>query len=139
MKQHISIQLKRISMFLLAGVTLAVAEMHFIEFGGIMGPKYFPDDLVISSGDTLIWSGDFREFPLSSLNVPHGASSFGNSEGKVFQYVVTVPGLYQYQCTAKFDVGMAGSFTAAPTNVMLAGRKRGISSFRGLFPTRKVK
>lgn len=139
MKQLITIHLLRSTVFLLAGVTLTVAEMHFIEFGGIMGPKYFPDDLMIASGDTLIWSGDFQQFPLSSLSVPQGARSFKNIKGKVFQYVVTVPGTYQYQCSTKFDVGMTGSFKAQPTNVILVRKRGGNSVFQGFLRTRVVK
>lgn len=139
MKKHISIQPIRLSVFLLAWVTVAMAEMHFIEFGGMMGPKYFPEDLLIASGDTLVWSGDFQEFPLSSLNVPQGARSFRNEQGKVFQYIVTVPGLYQYQCTTKFDIGMTGSFTAHPADVILVKSRRGHSAVGGLFRTRVVK
>jgi hypothetical protein len=46
-----------------------------------------------------------------------GAASFNKTSGSSFSYKVAVAGTYQYHCNVHFTLGMAGSFTAAATEV----------------------
>ncbi len=103
-------------MFSLSGLKLDAAT-HVIKFGGSLGETYSPNSLTVATGDTIIWEGDFGFHPLSSTSVPAGAASFHNGTGTVFNYVVTAPGIYNYQCDAHFSFGMTGTFTAILTDV----------------------
>ena len=95
----------------------ANATNHIIMFGGSLGLVYSPNSLSVLVGDTVTWEGDFSVHPLSSTSVPAGASSFHNTSGTAFSYVITVAGTYDYQCDVHFSLGMVGSFTATLTDV----------------------
>jgi plastocyanin len=101
----------------LGAATSPAATKHIIQFGGSLGFAYSPSSLSVTVGDTIVWSGDFTAHPLSSTTIPAGALSWHNGTGTVFDYVVTVPGTYNYQCDSHSELGMVGSFDAAVTSV----------------------
>ena len=106
-----------------AAVLLAVlspleagATVHVIQFGGSLGNTYAPSELAVAVGDTVRWQGNFGFHPLSSTAVPAGAGAFSNGSGTVFNYVVSVPGNYNYTCDAH-GPAMSGTFIAVVSAV----------------------
>jgi len=92
----------------------AFADIHTITF---ICCSYTPDQLSAAVGDTIQWSGDFTFHPMSSTTIPVGAQSWNVTTGMFFQYIVSIPGMYNYQCDNHFLFGMIGSFTASVTDV----------------------
>lgn len=90
----------------------AFSTVHVIQFGGTFGNAYVPPSLTVTVGDTIEWQGPFSVHPLSSTSVPAGASAWHNGTGTVFDYVVGIPGAYNYQCDVHGGLGMVGAFTA---------------------------
>jgi plastocyanin len=91
------------------------ATTHVVQFGGTLGLAYSPASFTVVVGDTVEWVGDFSVHPLSSSSIPAGASSWVNTSGSQFSYVVTLPGSYGFYCMVHGSpdgTGMAGSFTA---------------------------
>jgi hypothetical protein len=80
-----------------------------------VGFAYSPDQLIVSVGDTIRWTGSFSSHPLSSTSVPGGAQTFHNASGSTFSYPVQVAGTYSYKCDV--HAGMTGSFVASVTDV----------------------
>jgi plastocyanin len=104
-------------LFLLGTSAAEASVKHIIQFGGTLGLVYSPNSLSVSVGDTIEWQGDFSTHPLSSTTIPATAASWHNGSGTVFDYVVMVPGTYNYQCDVHFSFGMVGSFVATATGV----------------------
>ena len=76
--------------------------------------SYSPAEMEVRVGDTIEWSGNFSSHPLASASIPEGAATINRiSEGADYRYVVTVPGVYNYQCENHHHSGMTGTFTAA--------------------------
>jgi plastocyanin len=102
---------------LFASNTLA-GTRHTITFGSYF---YNPNSLTVAVGDTITWQGNegFAFHPLESTSVPPGASSFSQSSGTTFSYVVAVAGTYNYECVfhAFPPFSMTGTFSANPTGV----------------------
>ncbi len=93
------------------------ATTHVIQFGGSLGFVYSPKDFSATVGDTVEWEGDFSVHPLSSTTIPANAPSWHNTSGTSFEYVITVPGNYNYQCDVHFSIGMVGSFEVSAAAV----------------------
>jgi len=93
------------------------ATTHIITFGGSVGTAYSPSSLAVAVEDTIEWQGNFTFHPLSSTTIPAGAPTWHNGAGTVFDYVVKLPGTYNYECDNHSGLGMVGSFTAATTGV----------------------
>lgn len=89
----------------------APAETHTVTFG-TGGFTYTPDQFTAVVGDTVVWEGNFLVHPLSSTSVPDGAEAFSSNSGTAFEYVITVPGSYEYECLVHGTTGMTGLFTA---------------------------
>ncbi|MDR3627646.1 MAG: T9SS type A sorting domain-containing protein [Ignavibacteriaceae bacterium] len=100
-----------LALFILA-TTAIHATTYIVQFGGTFGLAYSPNSLNVFVGDTIKWQGDFSMHPLSSTSVPTGAVTFHQGSGSVFSYIVTTPGMYNYQCDFHFSAGMTGSFNA---------------------------
>ena len=113
----------------LATTSSAMATLHVIQFGGTLGLTYSPSSLSVSVGDTVEWRGDFSSHPLSSTTIPAGAASWHHATGTVFDYVVTVPGSYNYRCDIHWSLGMVGSFVATATGVEADPTGTGPTSF----------
>jgi plastocyanin len=104
-------------LFILDPVDSPAATTHIIQFGGSVGLAYSPGSLSVAVGDTIQWQGDFGFHPLSSTTIPAGAGSWHNATGTVFNYVVSLPGTYNYHCDVHFGLGMVGSFNAIAAGV----------------------
>lgn len=82
----------------------------------------------VSVGDTIHWKWINGSHTTTSTVVPAGASSWNhpiNSTSQTFDYIVTVPGDYNFQCAIHFGMGMVGSFTAVmdqPLSVLPANQ-----------------
>ncbi len=104
-------------LLILVSTVSSARTTHVIEFGGTLGLVYSPNSLSVAVGDTIQWQGDFSTHPLSSTTIPAGATAWHNGTGTVFNYVVNLPGMYNYHCDNHFTLGMVGSFNAAVTSV----------------------
>jgi len=99
------------TIILLFSISL-MAKMHTIVFGGPAGLSYSPSELVVNVGDTVRWIGDLSSNPLKSTEVPDGASPWQAASGTEYRYTVNDVGIYHYQCEARADFGMKGTFEA---------------------------
>jgi plastocyanin len=113
MKARISTAIVMGLLFLIAAPGV-FSTTHVIQFGGAFGYTYSPSSLTCSVGDTIKWEGDFSMHPLSSTTIPPGASTWHSGSGSTFIYVVTIAGIYHYQCDFHAGIGMIGQFTANP-------------------------
>lgn len=100
----------------LATPVLAHATVHVVQFGGTVGFTYSPASFSVSVGDTVRWQGSFEFHPLSSTSVPAGAAGWQNAAGVAFDYVVLMPGTYNYHCDVHTP-SMSGSFSATLSEV----------------------
>lgn len=73
-------------------------KTHVIKFRSNDDVFYAPKILKAQIGDTVLWEGKFSSYPLHSTTVPRGADSWQTDTGKIFQYIVNVPGTYNYIC-----------------------------------------
>lgn len=95
------------------------AAVHTITFAPF---NYSPNSLSCAVGDTIEWQGAFASHPLISTIIPAGASSWSQTTGTVFQYIVPVEGTYNYECGFHGQSSnMRGSFTATVTEVNAPG------------------
>lgn len=77
-----------------------------------------PQNFSVSVGDTIRWVWTSGLHTTTSADIPAGAAawdSFLMETVPMFEYVVTVPGTYNYVCTPHVNIGMIGSFTATGT------------------------
>ncbi|HAP00407.1 MAG TPA: hypothetical protein DCQ93_00640 [Bacteroidetes bacterium] len=101
----------RITLLLLVlSLSQVFATNHIVQFGGSIGMAYSPSQINANVGDTITWQGDFSFHPLISISVPSGASSFSNSTGSSFSYVIAFEGTYNFQCSVH---GFNGQIIAA--------------------------
>lgn len=96
----------------------AGAATDTVIFGGSVGLTYSPSSFTAMVGDTVMWMGDFTMHPLSSTTIPANATSWHESTGTSFSYVIKVPGTYHYQCDFHVSAGMTGTFDAQESSVM---------------------
>ncbi len=87
--------------------------LHIINFGGGLGHNYSPNNLNVEVGDTIVWNGDFSEYPLEPTSIPAGAQPLGPvSTGMTYTYIVQTAGTYNYKNKKWESLGMTGSITA---------------------------
>src|SRR5579872_5780833 len=100
-------------LLLFAIESFASTTTHYIDFGGTHGFTYSPNSLAVEIGDTIVWRGDFSQYPLAFVSTPPGAKPIGQvNSGTTFSYEVDVPGNYTYQDPIYGPIGMKGSFLA---------------------------
>lgn len=80
---------------------LSFATIHQIEAGGsqVITPYYSPQFITIEVGDTVLWTFVSGEHNVTSTSAPESISSGDISSPNTFQYVFTIEGLYDYECT----------------------------------------
>lgn len=80
--------------------------------------EFDPSSLTVNFGDTVRWEWDNSagSHTTTSVSVPSGAANWDqpiDASNQVFEYVVTIPGNYNYKCSFHGDaMGMVGSFNA---------------------------
>ena len=95
--------------------TQSSATIYTINFSGT---SFSPNSLSVSTGDTIVWSGNFGAHNIQSSSVPSGAATFSQGANSL-SYIVTVAGSYSYLCT--FHAGMTGTFTATTASSTTKG------------------
>ncbi|MCX6270161.1 MAG: T9SS type A sorting domain-containing protein [Bacteroidetes bacterium] len=84
----------------------------------LQGFSFVPSNLPsVTVGDTIKWQWVNGFHTTTSTLIPAGASSWDkiiNSSQPTYEYAVSVPGNYNYQCSFHFSLGMVGSFTVNP-------------------------
>jgi plastocyanin len=114
------------SLKVLSAVTIILLASSQL-FGGVLrtitfaGTSFTPNTLNVNVGDTIIWIGNYGFHQIQSTTIPGSAATFGptviNTSTQPLKYVVTVPGVFNYQCNIHVSMGMIGSFTAATSGV----------------------
>ena len=77
--------------------------------------QFTPASLNVIVGDTIVWIWDNGSHTTTSTTIPTGAAVWSSpmtSSNKVFQYIVTIAGTYQYKCIPHAAFGMVASFVA---------------------------
>jgi len=87
------------------------AQTTTVEFGGVLGFAYSPQDSFILPGDTIRWLGDFAAHPLVSDDGLW--QQVGN--GTEFTFTFNQPGGYAYHCFFHGSMGMNGTVTVGTT------------------------
>ena len=108
----------------------AHATTHTVTF---VCCSYTPSNFEALVGDTVIWQGIFADHPLQSTTIPPGATSFSQSTGTSFSYVIQVAGDYNYHCTIH-QPSMAGSFSATLVGVRDQGTQARTWKLRQNYP-----
>jgi plastocyanin len=91
----------------------AMAAVHSIKFRSDEDVTFSPKVFTAQIGDTVKWEGAFDAYPLKSEKLPAGAPAWAAAKGKVFSYVVKVPGKYNYWCYPTAAGKQICSFTVA--------------------------
>jgi|TARA_B110000196_G_scaffold207564_1_gene177874 plastocyanin len=87
-------------------------SQNSINVGGQMN-IFSPPSITVYIGDTVIWNntGGFHNVNATLATYPNNPEGFGNSGGSflwTFQWVFTIPGVYNYQCDTHIGMGMTG-------------------------------
>lgn len=81
-------------------------------------PAILPNVII---GDTVRFQWVSGTHTTTSTTIPAGAATWDQpmtSTSQVFDYIVTIPGTYNYKCTPHAAFGMVGSFTVSyPTGI----------------------
>ena len=104
---------KKFYFFFLMSVGLALqvgATVHVVTQQSL---NFIPSSFTLSVGDTVRFEWTAGSHNTVSTDVPAGADSWNsplNSGNQSYDYVVSVEGVYAYECT--FHAGQDGEFTA---------------------------
>ena len=98
------------------------ATIWNVDVGGGPGngsPYYAPQHLTIQQGDTVLWTWSSGTHNVTSTSGPVSFASPNQSTPATYQFVFTVPGVYEYECTLfSHAQTQFGSITVeAPLNV----------------------
>ena len=113
--------MKTFTSFVSALILVAVTFISFSSFAVthtvLVGSFYFnPSNIPnVQLGDIIRWEWVEGNHTTTSTTIPAGAASWDspmNSGNQVFEYTVTVAGMYNYKCTPHSSIQL-GSFTAA--------------------------
>jgi plastocyanin len=114
--------MKKINLLLLAimfGFSTAYATKHIITQSG---NTFTPNLITVSVGDTIHWVWTSGIHTTTNKTIPVGATSWDSpltSANQSFEYVVTLPGEYEYMCSIHESMGMTGIFqTSNSTGTM---------------------
>lgn len=80
--------------------------------------QFTPATLNVVVGDVIHWVWIAGTHTTTSVTIPAGAAAWSSpmdSTTTTFDYTVTQPGVYSYQCNFHFLFGMTASFTASGT------------------------
>jgi plastocyanin len=86
---------------------IAAPQTTVVQFGGLLGIVYSPNNIFINPGDHVVWDGDFTMHPLVSDSSVWPTVTSGNQ----FEFVFNTPGVYQFHCFIHGPFGMIGTIT----------------------------
>lgn len=105
--------MKKLLLFLLLTYALQTrSETHIVTISSF---QFSPANLNVVVGDVIRWEWAEGFHNTASLTIPAGASAWAapvSAAGFTFEYTVTTPGTYNYQCDPHAGF-MLGSFTAS--------------------------
>jgi len=87
--------------------SLRTSQTTTIEFGGLLGFHYSPNNVRLSPGDTVKWQGDFTMHPLVSDESLWPMVDTGTE----FTFTFNSPGIYHFHCFFHGSFGMNGTVT----------------------------
>jgi plastocyanin len=102
-----------ITAIVLLSVTNLRAEMHMVSVEDFV---FNPSVVNVNVGDTIMWNWSSGNHTTTSLSVPAGAITWDeqiNNNHTVFIYVISQPGIYNYECSYHASMGMTGSINAS--------------------------
>ncbi|MFC2101675.1 T9SS type A sorting domain-containing protein [Bacteroidota bacterium] len=104
------------SAFMLLAITFFASESVAVKHTVLVGNFYFnPSNISdVQVGDTIRWQWVEGSHTTTSTSVPAGAATWDapmNSGNQIFEYKVTIAGMYNYKCTPHSAI-QTGSFTA---------------------------
>lgn len=87
---------------LILSCNFALATVWNVDVGGGPGPVspyYAPQNLTIQQGDTVLWTWSSGTHNVTSTSGPVSFASANLSTPASYQFVFTVPGVYDYECS----------------------------------------
>lgn len=106
----------------IAVYSISYGTIWNVDVGGGPGngsPYYAPQNLTIQQGDTVLWTWSSGTHNVTSTSGPTSFASPNQSTPASFQFVFTIPGVYDYECTLfNHAATQFGTITVeAPLNV----------------------
>ncbi len=103
-------------------ILLFSSQLHsttvVIQVGGFV---FTPQNVTVTVGDTILWQWASGFHTTTSVTVPAGAQTWDtlmDAGHTTFRYRMAAAGLYNYQCTNHFLMGMTGTITANPIGII---------------------
>ena len=98
-------------------VSVNAQTAHYVNVGGSSN-VFTPASISINTGDTVIWTniGGYHNVNGAISIYPNNPAGFGNAVSAsawTFQWVFTLPGVYDYRCDPHANMGMVGSVSVA--------------------------
>lgn len=111
----------------------AFATKHVVTVQNFFfSPANLPNVFV---GDTIRWVWVNGSHTTTSTTIPASAAIWSSpisNTSTSFEYLITVPGIYNYRCNPHVGIGMIGSFTAAnPPPLSVTPANQDVSSAAG--------
>ncbi len=97
-------------MAIVLGFQMVQAAKHVITQSGF---TFTPNLITVNIGDTIRWVWSDGVHTTTNKNIPAGAASWDSpltASNPSFEYVVTLPGEYEYMCSIHESMGMTGKF-----------------------------
>lgn len=119
-------------LLLLAGSSMATT--HTIQVGVSGGLTFTPNSITtVVVGDVIHWVWVSGTHTTTSVSVPSGAATWTSSISSgttTFDYTVTEPGTYSYQCNPHSGAGMTGSFVASVSTPVIDKTSEAYTTFQ---------
>lgn len=99
-------------------LSLHAQQNHQVE---VASNFFAPRDLTINVGDTVTWTkdGGFHNVNGAQSVYPNNPEGFRNGDAGIppftFQFIFTLPGLYEYQCDPHVSLDMLGTVNVLPS------------------------
>lgn len=126
------------SLLILLGMMAASISSFAVKHTVLVGSFYFNPSTIpdVQVGDTIRWQWVEGNHTTTSTSIPAGAATWDapmNSGNQVFEYKVTVAGVYNYKCTPHASI-QTGSFTAVgapPPSLAVTPSNQNVGSAAG--------
>lgn len=106
--------MKKIYICLFLGLGLILHSTAATFTVNVSNNVFAPDNFTAVTGDTITWVWINGNHTSTSTNIPLGALPWNamiNQNNTSYSYVVSVTGIYDYQCNFHYTMGMVGHFT----------------------------